>query len=69
MRSDKQKYTRMMGRVKRATELLESLGNLQGWRARIRLADGEMFTWHGACTREGLRYYRELLLQLSTADR
>jgi len=33
----------------------------QGWRGRILLVDGEMFSWHGARTREGLRYYRTLL--------
>jgi iron complex transport system substrate-binding protein len=39
-------------------ELLGQCGDPDRWRGQILLVDGEMFSWHGARTREGLRYYR-----------
>jgi ABC-type Fe3+-hydroxamate transport system substrate-binding protein len=42
-------------------DLLGQCGDPDRWRGRILLVEGEMFSWHGARTREGLRYYGALL--------
>lgn len=49
-------------------ELLGQCGDPDRWRGRILLVDGEMFSWHGARTREGLRYYRVLLQELESSQ-